>query len=75
MSEISDMKPGSVKGIHFVVADIAEARDALVGRGIDVGRSWISAACSTRNSEIPMATCGCGSNSRRSGRVSPSFPA
>ena len=38
MREISDMKPGSVKGIHLVVADISEARDALVERGIDVGK-------------------------------------
>src|SRR5882672_8939189 len=32
MREISEMKPGSVRGIHLVVADIAEARDALVER-------------------------------------------
>src|SRR5947207_12329896 len=37
MGEITDMKPGSVKGLHLVVADIGEAREALVRRGIDVG--------------------------------------
>ena len=37
MREISDMTPGSVKGVHLVVADIVEARDALVKRGVEVG--------------------------------------
>lgn len=37
MQEISDMQPGSIKGLHLVVADIAEARQALVQRGIDIG--------------------------------------
>ena len=37
MGEITDMKPGSVKGLHLVVADIATAREALVKRGVDVG--------------------------------------
>ena len=37
MPEISDMQPGSVKGIHIVVADIGAAREALIQRGIDVG--------------------------------------
>ncbi len=37
MGEISAMKPGSVKGLHLVVKDIDEARDALVARGVDVG--------------------------------------
>jgi predicted enzyme related to lactoylglutathione lyase len=37
MEGISDMEPGSVKGLHLVVRDMAEARDALVGRGIEVG--------------------------------------
>jgi predicted enzyme related to lactoylglutathione lyase len=36
MNQISDMEPGSVKGLHLVVANIEEARDALVKRGIDV---------------------------------------
>jgi predicted enzyme related to lactoylglutathione lyase len=34
--EISDMQPGSVKGLHLVVADIVKAREALVKRGIEV---------------------------------------
>jgi predicted enzyme related to lactoylglutathione lyase len=37
MQEISSMQPGSIKGLHLVVADMDAARDALVGRGIDVG--------------------------------------
>jgi predicted enzyme related to lactoylglutathione lyase len=37
MSGISDMVPGSLKGIHLVVKDIDEARGALVARKIAVG--------------------------------------
>ncbi len=37
MGEITDMKPGSVKGLHLVVADIDTARSALVKRGVEVG--------------------------------------
>jgi len=37
MSEITAMKPGSVKGLHLVVADIDTARSALVKRGLEVG--------------------------------------
>jgi predicted enzyme related to lactoylglutathione lyase len=37
MGEITEMKPGSVKGLHLVVADIATAREALVKRGLEVG--------------------------------------
>jgi catechol 2,3-dioxygenase-like lactoylglutathione lyase family enzyme len=36
MGGISDMTPGSVKGLHLVVADINEARDALAQRGVAV---------------------------------------
>jgi hypothetical protein len=36
MGKITEMKPGSVHGLHLVVADIQQARNALVGRGIDV---------------------------------------
>jgi predicted enzyme related to lactoylglutathione lyase len=36
MGPITDMQPGSVKGLHLVVRDIAEAREALVARGVDV---------------------------------------
>ena len=37
MGEITDMHPGSVKGLHLVVANIGEAREALVKRGLEVG--------------------------------------
>jgi len=37
MGEITDMQAGSVKGLHLVVADIHEAREALVKRGLEVG--------------------------------------
>lgn len=37
MGEISDMKPGSVKGLHLVVDDVTVARDALVKRGVVMG--------------------------------------
>jgi catechol 2,3-dioxygenase-like lactoylglutathione lyase family enzyme len=33
---ITDATPGSVKGLHLVVADIEAARAELVGRGVDV---------------------------------------
>jgi predicted enzyme related to lactoylglutathione lyase len=38
MKGISDMQPGSVKGLHLVVADIRTAREALVKRGLEVGK-------------------------------------
>ncbi len=37
MGELTDMKPGSVKGLHLVVRDIDAAREALVRRGLQVG--------------------------------------
>jgi hypothetical protein len=37
MPGISDMEPGSVKGLHLVVADMAEAGGALVTRGVEEG--------------------------------------
>lgn len=37
MREISEMRPGSVRGPHLVVADVEEARRALVRRGVEVG--------------------------------------
>ncbi len=30
-------EPGSVRGIHLIVSDIAEARAELLGRGVEVG--------------------------------------
>lgn len=37
LGEISEMTPGAVKALHLVVADIVEAREALLGRGVEVG--------------------------------------
>jgi predicted enzyme related to lactoylglutathione lyase len=37
MGEITDMTPGSVKGLHLVVDDIDTARSALIKRGVVVG--------------------------------------
>ena len=37
MGEITDMKPGSVKGLHLVVDDLDIVRSALMNRGIPVG--------------------------------------
>jgi predicted enzyme related to lactoylglutathione lyase len=31
-----DMSPGTLRGLHLVVADIAAAREELIGRGVDV---------------------------------------
>src|SRR6266446_44844 len=36
MGEISEMKPGSVKGLHLVVADVRKVREMLAGRGVEV---------------------------------------
>ena len=33
---ISSAAPGSTKGLHLMVADIVEARDELLGRGVEV---------------------------------------
>jgi catechol 2,3-dioxygenase-like lactoylglutathione lyase family enzyme len=35
MAGISDMVPGSLKGVHLVVKDIHEAREAMMQRGVD----------------------------------------
>src|SRR5258705_10788188 len=37
IGEISDMKPGSVKGLHLVVKDVAASRDLLITRGGEMG--------------------------------------
>jgi catechol 2,3-dioxygenase-like lactoylglutathione lyase family enzyme len=37
LGEMSEIPPGSVKGLHLVVDDIARSRDALLGRGVEVG--------------------------------------
>ena len=36
MPGISDMRPGSVHGLHLVVGDMDEARSALIARGVPV---------------------------------------
>ena len=35
MGPITDMQPGSVKGLHLVVNDMTAVREALSGRGIE----------------------------------------
>ena len=37
LNDISEMTPGSQKGLHLVVADIHQSRDELIGRGVAVG--------------------------------------
>ena len=37
MGPITDMEPGSVKGLHLVVDDINASRAALLARGVEVG--------------------------------------
>ncbi len=36
MGPLTEMEPGSVKGLHLVVADMEEARTALLERGADM---------------------------------------
>ena len=36
LDQISDMAPGSLKGLHLVVNDITQARDELVSRAVEV---------------------------------------
>jgi catechol 2,3-dioxygenase-like lactoylglutathione lyase family enzyme len=36
LGDISEMKPGSVKGLHLVVKDVRQTREMLVGRGIEL---------------------------------------
>ncbi|MCW2811109.1 MAG: Glyoxalase/bleomycin resistance protein/dioxygenase [Friedmanniella sp.] len=36
MGELTDRTPGTVKGLHLVVADIAAARAELVERGVEI---------------------------------------
>ena len=37
MGDITEMTPGSLKGLHLVVDDINTARSALLNRGIPIG--------------------------------------
>ncbi len=36
MGEISAVRPGTIKGLHLVVADIHEAHEALASRGVEL---------------------------------------
>ncbi len=36
LGEISEMPPGSIKGLHVVVDNIAASRETLIGRGVEV---------------------------------------
>ena len=38
LGEISAVPPGTIKGLHLVVADIASARKTLAARGVEVGK-------------------------------------
>lgn len=37
MDGISSIKPGSITGLHLVVKEMDEARQALIDRGVEVG--------------------------------------
>lgn len=37
LPEVAEMRPGSARGLHLVVADAAEARATFAARGVDVG--------------------------------------
>ncbi len=37
MAEIDQMTPGTIKGLHLVIDDMAVVRDALIARGVDMG--------------------------------------
>lgn len=37
LGEMSDVSPGTIKGLHLVVDDIAQAREQLLQRGVDIG--------------------------------------
>jgi catechol 2,3-dioxygenase-like lactoylglutathione lyase family enzyme len=37
MGEISEVKPGSIKGLHLVVKDVRKAREMLISRGVECG--------------------------------------
>jgi catechol 2,3-dioxygenase-like lactoylglutathione lyase family enzyme len=36
LGEISEIPPGTIKGLHLVVADIVKARQILIDRGVEV---------------------------------------
>src|SRR5215470_9140651 len=36
LGDISEMKPGSTKGLHLVVESVSQVRDALIKKGVEV---------------------------------------
>jgi predicted enzyme related to lactoylglutathione lyase len=36
LTELADMRPGTIKGLHLVVKHIEQAREELIGRGVEV---------------------------------------
>lgn len=38
LGEITEVRPGTIKGLHLVVADINKAREELASRGVAVGK-------------------------------------
>ncbi len=36
LGDMSDMKPGSIKGLHLVVQNVSEVRGLLIKRGVEV---------------------------------------
>ena len=36
LGDISEMKPGSIKGLHLVVKAVSEVRELLMSRGVEV---------------------------------------
>jgi len=58
MGEMTDRQPGTVKGLHLVVANIHTARAALAGRGVTVSAIDDPGASSMSTSVTLMATHG-----------------
>ena len=58
MGPITDMVPGSVKGLHLVVEDMAATRVALTDRGIELSDVDDMGGVLYCISVIRMATCG-----------------
>jgi hypothetical protein len=51
------MAPGTIKGLHLVVADIEQARTELVGRGVEVSAvEDVAEESSTHSWPTPTAT-------------------
>ncbi len=71
MGDITAMQPGSVKGLHLVVADIREAREALVSRGLEISEVWDIQGVKYADSATPMAIRGSYKNSRLTSSLGP----